>query len=227
MDAVRRQKAIELRTEEELSYGEIARRLKVPKSTLSYWLRDFPLSEEKILELRRRGWERGEASRERFRNTMRQKKEEKMRQIYERYKKKLVNLSQDALFVAGLMLYVGEGDKKNYARVGLVNTDHRVVRFFANWMTRFLNIPRTKIRAQLNLYSSMNIEKEKRFWKRELEFHNYQFYKPTIRELQESSFSYKESYRHGTCGIYFNSVEKKMVLMMAIQALIEKYLNKR
>lgn len=75
MNSQLREQAINLRITEELSYGEIRKRLGVPKSTLSYWLREFPLSEEKILELRRQGWKKNEAKIERFRNAMRKKRE--------------------------------------------------------------------------------------------------------------------------------------------------------
>lgn len=74
MNAHLRTKAITLRTKDRLSYTEIKRRLKVSKSTLSYWLHDYPLKEEEILVLRRTAWKKGEASRERFRSTMREKK---------------------------------------------------------------------------------------------------------------------------------------------------------
>ena len=73
MNSQLREEVIKLRTKENLSYAEIRKRLDVPKSTLSYWLREFPLSEERILALRRQGWKKGEASRERFRNTMKRK----------------------------------------------------------------------------------------------------------------------------------------------------------
>ncbi|MBI2639917.1 MAG: helix-turn-helix transcriptional regulator [Candidatus Sungbacteria bacterium] len=36
-----REQAVSLRIEEEMSYGEIRKRLGVPKSTLSYWLREY------------------------------------------------------------------------------------------------------------------------------------------------------------------------------------------
>lgn len=70
MNSQLREQTIKLRIEKYLSYGEIRKRLGVPKSTLSYWLREFPLSEERILALRRQGWKKGEASRERFRASM-------------------------------------------------------------------------------------------------------------------------------------------------------------
>jgi hypothetical protein len=78
-------------------------------------LRELPLSEEKILELRRKGWKKGEAARERFRNTMRQKREEKFNKIYREQKSlmRTMKSNQDIFYIAGLMLYLGEGSKKD------------------------------------------------------------------------------------------------------------------
>jgi len=225
MDSKLRQKAVELRLKNELSYTEIKKRLNVPKSTLSYWLHDFPLDKRKILELQRKGWAKGEASRERFRLAMREKKEKRAQIIYNKQKSRLSNISKDAYFVAGLMLYLAEGDKKNYSRIALSNTDSRVIKFFINWMIEFLDISKNKIKVQLHLYEDMDIEKEKKFWQNELGFYGSQFYKPSIRKLKKSSFSYRESYRHGTCEVYLMGVEKKTELMMAIKAFIDKYLE--
>src|SRR3989344_2242997 len=98
MKAKLRQKAIILRIENRLSYSEIQKRLKVPKSTLSYWLQEHPLREDEILKLRRQSWMRGEASRERFRNTMRMKREGLEREVYQKYRKKIANLSNAIFF---------------------------------------------------------------------------------------------------------------------------------
>lgn len=224
MNSQLREQAIKLRTEKDFSYSEIRKRLGVPKSTLSYWLREFPLSEERILELRRQGWKKGEAARERFRATMRKKQEEKCRQAYERYKKKLAKLSEDAFFVAGLMLYLGEGNKSHYAQISLSNTDSKIIKFFIQWLIDFFGVAKKEMKAELHLYENMDIKKEQKFWQKELGFRKNQFYKTQIRKLQKSSFSYKGSYRHGTCQIYFPGVEKKRELMMAIQAFLDKYM---
>jgi len=224
MNSQLREQAIKLRTEKDFSYSEIRKRLGVPKSTLSYWLREFPLNEKRILELRRQGWKKGEVARERFRATMRKKQKEKCRQVYERYKKKLAKLSEDAFFVAGLMLYLGEGDKSHYAQISLSNTDSKIIKFFIQWLIDFFGVAKKEMKAELHLYENMDIKKEHKFWQKELGFRKNQFYKTQIRKLQKSSFSYKESYRHGTCQIYFPGVEKKRELMMAIQAFLDKYM---
>lgn len=225
MNSRLRNEAILLRQEKELSYSEIKKRLNVSKSTLSYWLRDFPLSEEKILELRRKNWTKGEASRERFRLTMREKKEQLAKISYDKYRQKLKFVSKETLFVAGLMLYLGEGAKKKESSIVLANTDPKVIKFFVKWLTDFLSVSKTQMRVQLHLYENMDIEREKDFWKKELNFGAEQFYKVSVRKLQKSSFSYKSSFNHGTCSLYAFSAEKYRELMMAMKAFVDQYLK--
>ena len=42
------------------------------------------------------------------------------------------------------MLYLGEGDKKNYNRISLANTDPEIIKFFIKWMVDFFDIIREK-----------------------------------------------------------------------------------
>jgi len=222
MNSQLREEVIKLRTKENLSYAEIRKRIGVPKSTLSYWLREFPLSEERILELRRQGWEKAEAKIERFRASMRKKREIKDREVYNKYRKRFAKLSKDNFFVAGLMLYLCEGGKRDYTKLVLANTDSKIIKFFIQWMIEFLMIPREKIRVWLHLYENMDIKKENEFWKNELGFQENQVYKPWITKFKKTSFSYQGSHRHGTCSIYIGGVEKHRELMMAIQAFLDK-----
>lgn len=216
-----RQKALDLRLKQELSYGAITKRLKVAKSTLSYWLKDLPLSEEKILELRRKNWKAGESSRERFRLTMRKRKEEKAFKIYEQEKRNFKNLSPKSLWIAGLMLYLGEGDKKNTARIGLANTDVWVIQFFLRWLVKFMGVRKNEIRIELHLYENMNIAKEEKFWQDKLGFSRSQLYKTQVRKLKPGSFSYSESFRHGTCSLLVSGTERKTRLTMSIKAFLD------
>ncbi len=65
----------------------------------------------------------------------------------------------------------------------------------------------------------------KEFWKNELELNQSQFYKPWISKIKKGSFSYRESFRHGTCTAHAFGGEKKRELMMAIKAFVDKYLK--
>ncbi len=217
-----RQKAIEMRLKEEASYSEIKKKLGVPKSTLSYWLREYPLSNERIYELRKIGWGKGEASRERYRNTMREKKEVKRECVYQKQKQKLKNLSKDSLYVAGLMLYSAEGGKKDSYRITLANTDPAIILFFIKWLDMFFGINVEKLRFQLHLYENMNIGEEEKFWSKVLgDIEKCQFYKTQIRALKKGSFTYEGSHSHGTCSIFVSNVDKKMKLMESIRAFYD------
>jgi DNA-binding transcriptional ArsR family regulator len=226
MNSTLRSKAVELRTKDELSFGAIKERLGVSKSTLSYWLKDFPLSKKRVLELRRKGWTKGEASREKYRITMRQKKEKESIAFYTAQHKKILKLSDDAFFAAGLMIYLCEGDKRTSHRIVLANTDVRLINLFARWLAKYIDVHRKDLRAQLHLYEDMNIKEEEGYWKKKLGFKQSQFYKTSIRPLRESSYTYSESYRHGTCSLYALGVQKKTLLMMTIQAFLDIYTKK-
>jgi hypothetical protein len=226
MNSRLREQAVKLRLEQDLSYGEIKKKLGVAKSTLSYWLREFPLKEERVSELCRYGWKKSESSREKFRITMRKKRELRNREIYDNYRRKFAKISKESFFTAGLMLYLGEGDKRRYERINLVNTDPETIKFFIKWVIEFLEVKREEIKVQLYLHDDMNIRREKKFWGEELGVSIAQFYKTQVRKSSKGSYSYKESSNHGTCGIYIMGVEKKRELMMAIQALLDSFLEK-
>src|SRR5438477_377577 len=97
-----RAEALRLRLDCNMSYSQIRKTLTVSKSTLSYWLRGFPLSEARITELKLEGWTNGEASRERYRTTMRTIRDGKADVVYKKELEKLRNLPEIALFVSGL-----------------------------------------------------------------------------------------------------------------------------
>lgn len=222
MKATLRQLAVVLRTQQHLSYSAIRRRLGVSKSTLSYWLREFPLSREQILELRRQGWQSGEASRERFRTTMREQQERKSKIVYERYARRFQDLPPVAHFVAGLMLYAAEGGKRNSTRLALANTDPRIIRCFLGWLEQFLGIDRRFVRFQFHLYENMDITAEVAFWVRALAVSPAQIYKPSVRPLPVQGYTYQGPHRHGTCCLYAFGVEHHRTVTMAVQALLER-----
>lgn len=222
MDSLLRQKAIDLRTKEELSYSEIRKQLGVPKSTLSYWLQEYPLTKEKILELRRKGWQKGEASREKYRLTMRKKREVIDNKVYQKHLTFFRGkMTDDIFYVAGLMLYWGEGDKRNKYRLGVANTDPHLLRFFITWAVKFLNACPKDFRFQLHLYENMAIPEEERFWRKNLSFPVSQFYKTQIRKVSKNTYSYKGSLRHGTCSIFLMGGERKREVMMAMKAFLD------
>jgi transposase len=95
-----REEAIKLRLQG-LSYGAIREKVPVSKSTMSYWLREFPLSRERINELRAKS----PARIEKFRNTMQRKRKERLEKVYQQVAKKINKMNEREIFLAGLFLY--------------------------------------------------------------------------------------------------------------------------
>lgn len=201
----------------------IAKQLSVPKSTLSYWLKDLPLSERRVLELRREAWSRGEASRELFRQTMRKKREAREADMYGEIVKKFKRISSESLFVVGLMLYLAEGSKRNDYTIALSNTDSQLIKFFIWWLRKFLGIKNKDMRMQLHLYENMNVRREQGFWLQLTGFSPNQLYKNQVRKLRPGSFSYSEGHRHGTCQIYVHGMRYKTELRLSIKAFLDRY----
>lgn len=223
MKAALREEAVRLRLDNQMSYGEIKKRLGVSKGTLSRWLEDLPLSPERMLELRRNGWSKGEAKREKFRETMRAKRDARDAEVYIRQKQRLSLVSEESLFVAGLMLYAAEGEKKSRCDIAFTNTDPALVRFFARWIVQFLGLPKEKLRIQLHLYENMDIKVEEQFWLTELSFSEMQLWKSQVHKLRPNSFSYRDTSRHGTCKLYIGNTIKKSEIRLSIKAFFDTH----
>lgn len=205
-----RQKALELRTQGK-SYSQIKSELGISKSTLSYWLRDYPLSPERIRELRDFNHQRIE----RYIETRRKTRETRLKVIYNSEKKFIFPLSKRDLSIGGLFLYWGEGLKSTMSEASLSNTDPAVIKFFIHWAKECLGVPSERISFRLHLYGDMDINAETNFWIKTLKISKSQFSKPYIKTSLRSGVIYnKGGFGHGTCNarIYNARLAEKVVL---------------
>ena len=88
-----KEKAIKMRLQG-MSYSQIREKLKVSKSTLSTWLEKYPLSKEKIRELR--DWNPQRI--ENCRNTKLKKRQKKLEDVYNMISLEIGTLSKRDLF---------------------------------------------------------------------------------------------------------------------------------
>ena len=122
--ALRKEKSEAIRMRKEgASYSQIKEKLKVSKSSLSLWLHEMPLPEKRLRELR--DW--NVVRIERFRNTMRRKREGRWAEVRKRAAKDIRTLSKRELLIAGLFLYWGEGTKTSVASTSISNTDPAMI----------------------------------------------------------------------------------------------------
>ena len=216
-----REKALILR-KQEMSYSQIKKILKVSKSTLSIWLRNYPLSKQRIRELR----DQNEQRIERFRQTMREKKEKRLKETYKIQKKLILPLNKRELFLAGLFLYWGEGSKYKLDRISISNTDPSIINFFIRWVNEGLGISKKKMRILLHLYSNMDIDKEMKWWSKILEIPLRQFTHPYIKKTSSERINHKGGFGHGTCNVEIYNVPMAEKILMGLKAISDKY-NKK
>ncbi|MDP2951533.1 MAG: helix-turn-helix domain-containing protein [bacterium] len=212
-----REKALSLR-KQEMSYSQIKSKLKISKSTLSGWLKDYPLPPARIKEL-----QHGEKRIEKYRATMKKKREARLQKFFNEQKKLIFPFSKRELYLAGIFLYWGEGTKLQLTRLLVANTDPAIINFFLFWLVKSLGVPKTMVRIQLQLYSDMNIEKEIDFWSKALNITKQQFTRPYIKKSLSTRINHQGGFGHGTCGIRLGNARLAERTMMTIKAITEKY----
>jgi len=215
-----RNKALILRRKGE-SYSQIKKSLGVSKSTLSYWLREFPLSKERIRKLR--DW--NEQRIEKYRATVKKKKESRLAELFEKQRKNIFPLSERELFISGLFLYWGEGTKAAEARLALTNTDPSMILFFIYWLEVIFGVTRSELKIYLHLYKDMDVKNEIKYWSTIINIPVAQFRKPYIKKTSKSSISYKRGFGHGTCNVLIGDARLSEKVLMGVKALSENYMR--
>lgn len=197
------------------SYSEISDMLNVNKSTLSGWLKDFPLSEvqKKNIQSRRPQWV------ENYKKTVRARNELRINGLIDEVKKEYKKLTRRDWEIAGAYLYWGEGEKGRNSSVSVSNTNPDVLLFTIKWLEKCYEIKREDMKFYLHLYSDMNVDLYMKYWSAYLSVNINQFAKPYVKKTERSDLSYK-SYGHGTCRLYYGSVKIKNRILALIKMFL-------
>lgn len=203
------------------SYSQIKEKIKVSKSSLSLWLHDFPLSEKRLRELR--DW--NVVRIERFRNTMRYKRENRWAEVRKRAAKDIGTLNKREILIAGLFLYWGEGGKTMLSSTSVSNTDPAMLRFFIRWLQVF-GVSKNRLRVHIHLYADMDIKKELRYWSKVLDLSLTSFTKPYIKISNRIGLSYKQKFTHGTCNVLYHNRDISEYVLMALDYIRDEFAAK-
>ena len=175
-----------------LSYGEIMELIPVPKGTLAGWCREIRLSATQVAAIRdRTGSQLGVP-----RDTQRKRRLEVERiQTHARHFA-LDNLA-DSFWVAGTVLYWGEGSKTT-RRLELANADPRALRSFMAWARRYHNADAT-FAAALNLHANNDEQVALLSWQRDLGLRRSDFTRSYIKP--DGTGHRKNHLRNGVCRV--------------------------
>lgn len=148
-----------------MSYKKIRSEIGVPISTLASWFKDEPWSRAIKFRLSTEvSW-----SNPRTLELLVHGNRERWKNKYEEYRaaatKEFQKYKDDPLFLAGIMLYWGEGEKKQKSsQVRLANSEPEMLKTFYLFLTRVLKIQTDKIFAWLLLYPDLVDSVQKNFW---------------------------------------------------------------
>lgn len=187
------------------SYNEISNKLNIAKSTVSNWLSDknwSNLIKSKLIKNNRQ---------KNINNLIIINKLKHFKTIkrHEEYRNKARfeydKLKYNRLFLTGLAIYWGEGEKADSGRVSLVNSDARMLKVVINFYRKILKIPEEKLRAALFIYNDINENKAMDYWSKTLNIGKNNFIKTQI--LPSRSRLTRNKVVYGMCNIYFSDTE--------------------
>ena len=204
-----------------LSYREILLHIHVSKDTLSRWFRDIELTEEqkqRLLKNKQFGQRKGSiiaAENKRARRSAR------IREIFQEAEKELGLLTKRDKFIAGMMLYAGEGEKGDRGSVGFANSDPKLIKFMMNWFREFCKIPWPKFRGAIWLHEGLDETKAKKYWSDLTGIPLAQFYKTYIAKDKKNSRKIRKNiHEFGVFSIRFGDVERHRKIMGWISAFM-------
>lgn len=205
------------------SYNEIHAALKIPRATLSGWFSKVGWSEIMAKKL---------AAKAQIQHTARIVELDKIRgqhlaRAYEEARSEAMEdfeiLKYNPLFIAGIMLYWGEGDKATKSKVRLVNTDPEMIKLFVFFLKKVCNIPVEKICVSLLTYPDIDDEANRQYWSEVSGIAPGKFLKSILIRGRHKT----KRLGHGVCSVYVSSTYFKVKVLEWLKLLPEELMNLR
>jgi len=211
-------KAIELRRKGS-SIKDIAKRIKIAKSTVSLWCRDIELTSEQIERLCQKRIKGGYPGRIKGARMQYERRIKKIKKYNKEGIKQVGKLSNRDLLIAGLALYWGEGSKKTRS-VSLSNSDPKIIKFAIKFLKRIFNIDKNRLSAYIgiNQLHESRVEEVENYWSKITGIPREQFTKTTLIKAKNKKNYSNFSVHYGTITI---KVRKSSDLYYRIMGLIK------
>ena len=195
---IARSRAIILR-KQKYSYRQIAEQLSVSKATVSRWLGDLAWSNKMIDVLSERAKAKSRENLKKMAETHRAQRAERRIKNIKLATAEFKKLVDNRLFLIGLGIYWGEGDKND--KNGLIrisNIDADMIRWFILFLDKICAVPRQKIKLWILLYPDLKEQVCKRYWVKNCHIPEAQFVKRQIIQGRHV----KKRLSYGVCNLY-------------------------
>lgn len=187
-----------------LSLRELEKRFGIPNSTISRWVRDIKIGDQRYKKAR----EFEEQEKARFKNLLPQ-----------------LRVDADMAKVLASVFYWCEGSKYPSSNVlAFSNSDPNLVVLFLSLLRKGFVVDESKFRVHLQLHTTHDLEEVSCYWSKLLGISRKQFYKPTVTE---PTGRMKRSGYLGTCTLKYNDVRLLLQLVGLYEACEERWLSGR
>ncbi len=197
MKDVERNAARNLRSEG-YSINEIARQLKVAKSSVSVWVREIKLTTDQNETLRDHAFTTQAIEKRRYaRLTNETAKRDRVIFIA---KQEVSHISKRELWLMGVILYWAEGGKTQRI-VRFSNGDPKMIIIMMDFFRKVCGIPESKFRGYIHIHPHLDYIAAEKYWSAISDIPLNQFFK-TYRKQNVSSQNKKNTLPNGVMDIY-------------------------
>jgi len=206
--------ALKLRKEGN-SIKDIAKKLRVAKSTVSKWCRDIELTKKQIQNLA----EKMKAGAYKGARAQYVRRLERIKKCEITGINKIGKLSNRDFLLTGLALYWGEGTKKN-GKVVVCNSDPRITKFMIKWFKKIFKVrsDRFTLRVGINKIHQNRINEVEEYWSKEMVIPRMQFGKTFLIKTKSKKVYNNFSTHFGTLRV---EVKKPAEIYCQILGLIK------
>ena len=209
------------------TYGEIAKTLNLPKSTVAWWSKKAGISkslERMILERSRKKWRQNIIEYNRIHAKIRSEKARIKREKTEKKaSKQIKHISKSGLKLIGSALYWGEGNKKCRWYLRFANSDSLMVKVMMRFFRETCKIPDEKIKLRIHLYPNTNQKKATEFWSKITKLPKNNFLKAQVQISKASKRKRsRNTLPHGTLHIRAGNTKTTSTVRGWIRGITEK-----
>lgn len=188
--------------------GDIAKRLKASKSSVSYWVRDVKLTKSQRNKLNSKGHSVNAIEKRRISRLANTKARHEA--VIAEAMCEAEELSGNKLWCVGVLLYWCVGGKtQNIVRIS--NSDPVVIQTMMNFFKNVCGVDSSKFRGHIHIFSHSDVEKAEKYWPKVSGVKRSQFYK-TYQKQSSTGKKKIDSLPNGTFQLYVH--EKDLFLKM-------------
>lgn len=207
------------------SLGEISLKMKVPKNTISGWVKYIKLTSQQQERIRQKIIESGAIGRQLAIKVNKEKLEKwkgDIRKKVKHYAKLAAKNRKIDRLICGL-LYLCEGAKYPSTRCLIFsNTDPVMIRYFLNVLRASFNITEAKLRCRVMYRWDQDIGELNKYWSNITRIPLEHFFKTTPDKRTKGKATLKKGYK-GVCSIQYPST----ALQFELQSIGEEIIKRR